>query len=196
VNEASRRPGRRQQQAEWRREQLLDAALSVFGRRGIEGASTREVAAAAGVTPGLLYHYFATKEELALAVIAERGFLPELREILRESATEPSAVVLSRLVSACAELMSRRGDLVAMAISGAIGNPRIRHGLHELIAEGQRLLVEYLAEGVARGELREHDSEVVAQMMVAPIVLGQIGAPAPDPAAVSAMLIDYLVLPA
>lgn len=195
MNEHSGRPLRRQEQAEWRREQLLDAAMSVFGHRGIEAASTREVAAAAGITPGLLYHYFASKEALALAVIAERGFLPELRDILRESAGQPPAAVLSRLVSACAEVMAQRTELIAMTVSGAIGNPRIRHGLHTLITEGQQLLADYLAAAVQRGELRDHDTRVVAQMLFAPVVLGQVVGVSPDPAAVANVLIDYLVLP-
>jgi TetR/AcrR family transcriptional regulator, cholesterol catabolism regulator len=46
---------KRREQAEWRRERLLDAALEVFVSKGIDRATVKDIAQAAGVTPGLLY---------------------------------------------------------------------------------------------------------------------------------------------
>src|SRR4051812_16776203 len=54
------------------RDELLAAALKVFAQRGYEQASVDEVAAAAGYSKGALYHHFAGKEELLLAVLDER----------------------------------------------------------------------------------------------------------------------------
>ncbi|AEE46735.1 TetR/AcrR family transcriptional regulator [Cellulomonas fimi] len=51
------------------REDLLDAAQEVFGRRGFHGASVADVARAAGRTKGAVYANFAGKEELFLAVL-------------------------------------------------------------------------------------------------------------------------------
>ncbi len=53
------------------REDLLQAAAAVFGRRGYHGASLDEVAEAAGYTKGAVYSNFGSKEELFLEV-AER----------------------------------------------------------------------------------------------------------------------------
>ena len=44
--------------------ELLDAALRVFAARGYRNASLEEVAAAAGVTKGAVYHHFTNKEQL------------------------------------------------------------------------------------------------------------------------------------
>ena len=52
------------------REQLLDAALQVFRERGVGHASLAEVADAAGVTRGAVYHHFASKAELFQALMA------------------------------------------------------------------------------------------------------------------------------
>ncbi|MFC7582648.1 TetR/AcrR family transcriptional regulator [Nonomuraea antimicrobica] len=41
----------RSEQAVWRREQLLNAALTVFADKGVDGATVKDVAQAAGVTP-------------------------------------------------------------------------------------------------------------------------------------------------
>jgi AcrR family transcriptional regulator len=47
---------------------LLTAARRVFGAEGFAGASREEIAAAAGVTRGALYHHFGSKEGLFVAV--------------------------------------------------------------------------------------------------------------------------------
>ncbi len=48
---------------------LLEAALQAFGERGFDGASIREVAAAAGVGHNLVRHYFGSKEDLWRAAV-------------------------------------------------------------------------------------------------------------------------------
>ena len=54
---------------EARREQIVQAALSLFGDRPYGAVSMSDVARAAGVTRGLVHHYFATKPDLYSAVV-------------------------------------------------------------------------------------------------------------------------------
>jgi len=61
------------------REQLLDAALEVFSRRGYYAASVDEIAAEAGYSKGAVYSNFSNKEELFLALI-DRRFAKDARE--------------------------------------------------------------------------------------------------------------------
>jgi AcrR family transcriptional regulator len=64
---------------------LLDAAARVFVDRGYAGASVEAIAAEAGYTRGAFYSNFATKDELFVALLQERGF--ELaRSVARDSA--------------------------------------------------------------------------------------------------------------
>ena len=53
------------------RRALLDAARDQFAERGFSGTGREQVAAAAGVTRGALYHHFGTKEGLFRAVVEE-----------------------------------------------------------------------------------------------------------------------------
>lgn len=62
-------PARRRLGAAERREQLLDAAVDLAGGRDLTGLSVQEIAAHAGVSEGLLYHYFPTKDALLLAAV-------------------------------------------------------------------------------------------------------------------------------
>lgn len=60
------------------RERILEAAERVLRAKGLAGATTKEIARAAGCSEGSLYNYFEDKEGLFLAVLAERlpGLLP------------------------------------------------------------------------------------------------------------------------
>lgn len=51
------------------REKIQDAALALFAKRGFHGASISDIAQAAGVSKGLTYNYFASKEELLLSIV-------------------------------------------------------------------------------------------------------------------------------
>ena len=50
------------------REKIIRAAFKEFGEHGYEGASTNQICLAAGISKGLLYHYFGSKEKLFLSV--------------------------------------------------------------------------------------------------------------------------------
>lgn len=64
-----------------RREDILQASLHLFAERGFHGTSMRDIARAADITEGLIYHYFASKRDLFRAIIEERSFLPLLRTL-------------------------------------------------------------------------------------------------------------------
>jgi AcrR family transcriptional regulator len=54
-----------------RRKQLLDASARIFTERRYDEVSMSEIAAAAGISKGLLYHYFTNKQELFRATLED-----------------------------------------------------------------------------------------------------------------------------
>lgn len=54
------------------RERIVDAAASLIGERGVEGASLDRILAMAGASKSQLYHYFSDKDDLVRAVIASQ----------------------------------------------------------------------------------------------------------------------------
>jgi AcrR family transcriptional regulator len=52
-----------------RRETIVEAAISLFSQRGFRGTTTRELAAAVGVSEPVLYQHFQTKRDLYTAII-------------------------------------------------------------------------------------------------------------------------------
>lgn len=64
VRRSGRRPGNQDT-----KQSILEAARQVFAEAGFDKASVRAIAAAAGVDPALIHHYFGTKEKLFLATM-------------------------------------------------------------------------------------------------------------------------------
>lgn len=89
------------------REQLLDAAEKIFLERGVGHASLAEVADAAGVTRGAIYHHFASKAELFEAMVAraempiDAAFEPD-----DNAAVDPLGVLRKQTTSALLQLAS------------------------------------------------------------------------------------------
>jgi TetR/AcrR family transcriptional regulator len=52
-----------------RRKQLIEVAIDMFSRRGFAGTTTKEIAAAAGVTEAVIFRHFATKQDLYKAIL-------------------------------------------------------------------------------------------------------------------------------
>jgi AcrR family transcriptional regulator len=69
-----------------KREAVLAAAIRCFAAHGLIGSGMREIARAAGLTEGTLYHYFRSKEELIEAAFRWSAFQPsDLREAMARS---------------------------------------------------------------------------------------------------------------
>jgi TetR/AcrR family transcriptional regulator len=63
-----------------RREQLIQVAVDLFSRKGFNGTTTREIAAAAGVTEAIIFRHFETKEHLYTAIIDQKVNSPNAAE--------------------------------------------------------------------------------------------------------------------
>lgn len=85
-------PRRARLSAEDRRRQLVGIGLAKLVEKPIQDLSIDEVAAEAGISRGLLFHYFPTKRDYYLACIAAAG-----RRILRTTAPDPDAAPAEQL---------------------------------------------------------------------------------------------------
>jgi len=85
---ASPRDVRQQALADARRQHILSAARAVFIELGLEAVSMREIAKRAGYTAGAIYSYFASKEEIYGALLAES--LERLNDFVNLAAQDTS----------------------------------------------------------------------------------------------------------
>ncbi|MFM1959770.1 MAG: hypothetical protein RL588_1287 [Pseudomonadota bacterium] len=68
---AVRSPRKPRGQGAERRQEILDAALALYAERGVQGVSTREIAAAVGISQPALYAHFRSLDELRAEVCAQ-----------------------------------------------------------------------------------------------------------------------------
>src|ERR1044071_3970476 len=97
-----------------RRDELLQLAAEMFAERGFRATTVRDIADAAGILSGSLYHHFDSKESMVDEILT--GFLDELfgryREIV-ESGLAPKAA-LEAVVTASLESIDRHHAEVAI----------------------------------------------------------------------------------
>ena len=72
---------------EERRQQIVEAAIDLFSRKGFRGTTTREIAEAAGISEAMIFKHFATKQELYSAIIEAKS---ETEELLASAARAAS----------------------------------------------------------------------------------------------------------
>jgi AcrR family transcriptional regulator len=61
-----------------RRAQILQTAVDLFGKKGLSGTTTKEIARAAGVSEAIIFRHFATKDDLWLAIIDAKACVDPL----------------------------------------------------------------------------------------------------------------------
>ena len=124
-----------------RRTQIIEAATRVLGERGYGRTSLKDIAAEAGVTPALIYHYFESKEDLLLSVIAEMQQLLHRRvDAAGATAADPLEAIARRVDRAAAEFTAQPGinrmllDLYGLGLT----QPAIRERGREMLELGIR----------------------------------------------------------
>jgi AcrR family transcriptional regulator len=155
---------------EIRREALLDQAQALFLTRGYDRASLNDVIAAAGVSKGAFYHYFASKEALleALAERFARQALAGVQDVLDDPGLDP----LGRLNGLLAR--SRQAKVESAAEAWALFETMFRPEnlvlFHRInLAAGASfspLLVKIITQGVEDGTFRTFDPQGVADMVM------------------------------
>lgn len=86
-------PRLKPEELESRRQEILTAARSCFLRTGFHQTTTDEICREASITPGGLYHYFASKDELIAAVIdmSANQAVTRMRTLIQEALTAETA---------------------------------------------------------------------------------------------------------
>jgi AcrR family transcriptional regulator len=158
-----------------RAREIARAALDLFVTKGFAATKLEDVARAAGVSKGLPYLYFKSKEELFKAVIAEAidepliraadlvdGYDGDTESLLRELVTKFRAFAESPLGGVVKLILAEAGNFPDVARFYCTG--------FEL--RGRALFVKVLRRGIARGEFRRvRDVEATAILLAQPLAM-------------------------
>jgi TetR/AcrR family transcriptional regulator, fatty acid metabolism regulator protein len=139
-----------------KRRLILDAAVRVFARRGYHGSRVGDIASEAGVAHGLLYHYFASKDEVLETVFRENfgDLLERFRAV--ERSDEPAAEKLEGIAKILLRTWRNDPDLVTVMVREVARSPQLQSQVDEVreaFAIIQRVIEQGQAEGTFRGDL-------------------------------------------
>lgn len=139
-----------------RRDELLATAGQMFAEQGLRSTTVRDIADAAGILSGSLYHHFDSKESMVDEIL--RGFLEDLFARYREIAAAglSAADTLRRLVVASFESIDAQRNAVAIYQDEAkrlAAQERFGY-IGELNTEFRQLWHAVLRRGVDDGEFR------------------------------------------
>lgn len=155
--------GVRRARTEDTRSRLFDAALEAFSRNGFHGTTTRDIAAAAGMSPGALYVHHKSKEEL-LFLISLAGHETTLEVVRRgrASSTDPT----EQLVAVVGEFAAHhaRGHVHARVVNYEHGGlaPEHQPAIRELRREIEATVLGIIEDGVASGQFDVDDPAMTA----------------------------------
>jgi AcrR family transcriptional regulator len=145
-------PTRKQVLTDLRRQEILAAAIKVFGKRGFAATCVEDVAAAAHIAKGTLYLYFKSKEDIyATAVHLAVAQLQSLADN-RIGAAIGVRDRLSTAIAVRMEFWSDQQSLYRLLLT--VGRePRHRRQTNELLRSGHDHFLTILESGRLNGEL-------------------------------------------
>lgn len=167
-----------QRRKEDRPGEIVDAAFAAFAENGYAATRVEEVAKRAGVSKGLMYLYFRTKEELFKAVVrnivvrrvdaliagleetelsAEEFLRGPLLDFMKQVPGSPITVVIRLLLSEG----PRHPDLVDYYFDNVVNR-------------GLEAITGFVERGVERGEFRSTAIDELPQIVLAPMMLSMI----------------------
>lgn len=149
-----------------RRKQLIDVAMDLFSQKGFGGTTTREIAAAAGVTEAIIFRHFATKRDLYTAILDFRGSTTGTEEWFAEAQhfmdRGQDEALFRIIVTRILEVHRTEPRFERLMIHAALEGHELAVMHHDQInlLIGVRLK-EYIAQRQKTGALRECDPSAV-----------------------------------
>lgn len=156
---------RRQVLTDFRRQEILAAALKIFGSKGFAATRAEDIAAEAGIAKGTLYLYFHSKEDIY--VTAVRHAIEQLNNRIRDRlrAAEGIEQKIISYITVRLEFWLEQKNLHRLLLT--VGRePQHRKQMNAVLRMMTRNLIELFEEGVAAGEITEQPFEAIAWAVV------------------------------
>jgi TetR/AcrR family fatty acid metabolism transcriptional regulator len=136
-----------------KRRVILDAAVRVFATKGYHTCRVGDIAEEAGIAHGLLYHYFASKEEVLQTIFRENW--AELLEAFGriESSDEPPLAQLGAIAKVLLRAWRDRPDVVRVMVREVARSPQLQTQVDE-IRTGFQVIQRVIERGQGDGSFR------------------------------------------
>jgi AcrR family transcriptional regulator len=136
-------PRRVRLQIDERRARLLQLGIQLFSTRSYQDISIDDVAAAAGISKGLLYHYFHGKREFYVETIREASL--QLRQLTEPDPALPPAARLRAAVDAHLNYVQEHGAVYAAIHSSGVA---IAPEVSDILEEHREVVMQYFLQNL------------------------------------------------
>jgi TetR/AcrR family transcriptional regulator, fatty acid metabolism regulator protein len=148
-----------------RRKRILDAAIRVFAEHGYHGARVGDIAKDAGVAHGLLYHYFASKDDVLRTIFVENWgeLIQRFRAV--EAADEPPREKLEGIAKILLRTWRNDPALVTVMVREVARSQLLQEQVED-VREAFAILQRVIEEGQAAGVFRRDVDARLASWIV------------------------------
>ena len=155
-----------------RREQIIDAAMHVFAQKGFTRATNKDIAREAGITPGLIYHYFDSKEALLKAIIEGRSPLRIVNSLPPQALTLPPEVFLRFIVMQVLGILEEENfiQLIRVFLPEVVYNANTGSTISSAMQQALGFLESYFRSKMEAGELRKTDPALIPQLLIGSVM--------------------------
>lgn len=164
----------KQERAARTRLEIMDAAITLFARRGYLATTMADLAKAIKMTPGALYWHFPTKEDLLLAAIEElhERFLKEFIELVEQQRKLTAREQLAGFINRTQNFLRYHREygifFGMVAAESAHSNDRVAEAIREKLGIYVEVMANIVRYGQKKGEFRDDvDPQVVGHSLMA-----------------------------
>jgi TetR/AcrR family transcriptional regulator len=154
-----------------RREQLIDAAVRVFAERGFRGATTREIAVAAGVTEAVIFQHFPDKDTLYAAILKQKSGDQQAHQWIAEMQALADARdtpgVLRMLFEGILGQHERDPYVLRLMVYSALEQHPLAQQMHAQGLRLYRFLEQFIVDGQRAGRFRDAPPAVLVRALLA-----------------------------
>jgi AcrR family transcriptional regulator len=155
-----------------RRQTILAATMKLFGQKGFEGTSVREIAAEAEVNPAMISYYFGSKEKLFESLVEQRaaflkGVFAEIVNNSNLSKIEKLYIVIDSYVDRI--FISPQFHHLLHRELSLERRPQMKDAIAEILLRNFVSVKKIIEDGVESGEFKKVDTELTIASIVGTI---------------------------
>ena len=151
-----------------RRQQILGTAMACFARKGYHLTTMDDIAAELPFSKGLLYYYFKTKRDLFLAILEDWVSKVTMAWEMMPSPDDDATTQLRKCLEYGVQLLTLDTELARVEFefySELSHDAAVSEAIQTLFAEFRAQFKAILDEGIASGEFRPLNTEVLAAVL-------------------------------
>jgi AcrR family transcriptional regulator len=152
--------------SEERKASIVAAAVKLFSEKGFRGTTTRELAAAVGVTEPVLYEHFKTKCDLYRAIIETKACegIQSMKLLEEQFANiDDDRGFFTHLAFAIVDWYTKDSAFVRLLLFSNLEGHELRDLFHQRSEEFFNIVIRYIERRIAAGAMRPSDPAVAAR---------------------------------